>query len=90
MKALLVTREQALSLQARLRAAIVTDGSDLVQVGSGPHTPRELCRTREAVEVVEHDNGTAEVLVPSRFEARLSKAERDALATVVPRLTPLR
>lgn len=90
MKALLVTREQALAIQARLRAAVATDGSDLVQVGSGPHVSKDLCRTREAVEVVELKDGTAEVFVPARFEARLAKGERDALAPLTTRLTSLR
>ena len=87
MKAISLTRTAALALRTKLRAAIVTDGSDLVEVGPGPHVPREACRTREAVEVVERDDGTAEVLVPERFEARLSKAERDKLA---PRVAPAR
>lgn len=87
MKTLATTRAAALALRTKLRAAIVTDGSDLVEIGPGPHVPREACRTREAVEVVEHKDGTAEVLVPEHYEARLSKAERDKLA---PRVAPAR
>lgn len=85
MKALVTTRAAALALRTKLRAAIVTDGSDLVEIGPGPHAPRERCRTREAIEIIEREDGTAEVLVPARYEARLSKAERSALAPLAAR-----
>lgn len=88
MKTLATTRAAAIALRTKLRAAIVTDGSDLVEIGPGPHVPREVCRTREAVEVIEHDDGTAEVLVPPELEARLSKAERAALAPIALRSAP--
>lgn len=85
MKAIALTRAAAEALRNKLRAEVVTDGSDIVEIGPGPHVPRERCRTREAVEVIEHDDGTAEVLVPARYEARLSKAERSALAPLAAR-----
>jgi hypothetical protein len=80
MKVLVTTRDAARALQRKLRAHVVTDGSDIVEVGPGPHTPRELCKTREAVEIIEDKDGSAVVFVPPRFAQKLAKAERDALA----------
>lgn len=88
MKTLTLSRAAAAALRTRLRAHVVTDGSDLVELGPGPHVPRERCRTREAVELIERDDGTAEVLVPERFEARLTKSERAALAPLSLRSAP--
>lgn len=88
MKTLTLSRAAAAALRTKLRAHVVTDGSDLVELGPGPHVPRERCRTREAVELIEREDGTAEVLVPERYEARLTKAERDALAPLSLRAAP--
>jgi hypothetical protein len=80
-KTLLTTREAASAIRARLRAELGLPrvATEADRVGGGVHVPLELCVTTEAVEALERD-GVVEVLVPPALEARLTKAERGALA----------
>lgn len=85
MKALPRTKTQAAALRARLRTALglprVAVESD--RVGAGIHVPLAEVVTREAVS---YDEVEGVVLVPAELEARLTRAERDALAPVAARL----
>lgn len=81
MRALPLTRAQAITLRAKLNTALGLPRvpTDADEIGGGIHVPRELCATTEACEILALADGTHEAIVPAEYERHLSASERTRL-----------
>lgn len=85
-RALPLTRAQAVALRARLRTALGLPraATEADRVGGGIHVPLELAATTEALELFDLLDGSLEALVPPELEARLTAGERTRLRDATP------